>query len=343
MKLRLSSVLKEHILSELPQLIRNVEDAIHRSRKWLAQLGDARTTIIEQKACLTRVSATFTNLIKAAVDGIYTNSFFGDAMTESGFSKRLRARIQFLLLDFRDTMHREGHETQIVEDSPKDERDEPDLPKRVSRDAFTEHVAKLMRRTRGRELPGTFNPMIIGDLFYSQSAPWKDIVDRYCRSILDATRECVELTMGYVVSQTTKDKLLLEIIRPSLNNLQEHLEKRVETVLRPYQRGHPITYNHYFTSTIQNAKRDRWKREVTRKPNSFFGKGSDTQGKSVQHHGLFSTNDLSQYLNSTVEPDMDQYACSEAIYCMEAYYKVYLFLSNYIFLLSQDLLDARLP
>jgi hypothetical protein len=32
-----------------------------------------------------------------------------------------------------------------------------------------------MRKSRGRELPGTFNPLIIGELFTEQCQSWRDI------------------------------------------------------------------------------------------------------------------------------------------------------------------------
>ena len=316
---RLSSVLKDHILRELPQLIRDVEDGIHRCRERLEQLGDARDTIVEQRIYLTRISEAFSNLVKASMDGTYTDDFFGDAMTVDGYNKRLRAKVQNSLRDFARDMRLRGHREDIV-DSIRGDR--PGFPKQISMQDYTQRVLILMTRSRGRELPGTFNPMIIGDLFFHQSAPWSTLVDQYCNIILDATRECVELALGYVINETTKSKLLRDIIHPALEACRKLLQEKVTTMLEPHRRGHAITYNHYFTDTIQNARRDHFNNETISKLNSFFLHQTDTGNYTISKPASFKTHELANALKNTTEADMDRYACSEAIYCMQAYYKV---------------------
>lgn len=38
--------------------------------------------------------------MKAAVDGVYTDPFFGSAMTGDGYTRRLRTVVQNMLTDF---------------------------------------------------------------------------------------------------------------------------------------------------------------------------------------------------------------------------------------------------
>ena len=98
LKPRLSTVLKDQIVSELPSLMHDVELGIDDCRKRLVRLGEARETLQEQRLYLLHISQSFTSLIKAAVDGVYTHEFFSPAETDIGFSKRLRAVAQDLLL-----------------------------------------------------------------------------------------------------------------------------------------------------------------------------------------------------------------------------------------------------
>lgn len=97
---RLSSALKDQIISELPGLIRDIESGIADSRVRLNQLGDARGTANEQRLYLIRISASFSSLLSSAKDGVYDQDFFGDAHTDAGFQKRLRAVVQDHLLGF---------------------------------------------------------------------------------------------------------------------------------------------------------------------------------------------------------------------------------------------------
>lgn len=44
-------------------------------------------------------------------------------------------------------------------------------PGEISRLAYIKEVKELMKKSRGCELPGTFNPLIIGELFTEQCQP----------------------------------------------------------------------------------------------------------------------------------------------------------------------------
>ena len=96
---------------------------------------------------------------------------------------------------------------------------------------------------------------------------------------------------------------------------------KLDEILTPYQNGHAITYNHYFTETIQKVREDRHEAEIARKLKQFLGHKEDTtmDNVSVKKERMPS---LVSALTSRTESDMDRYACSEILDCMEAYYKV---------------------
>ena len=324
---RLSDVLKEQIISELPELIRDIESGLADCRKRLRHLGDARGTANEQRLYLVRISETFSSLLSSAGNGVYDQDFFGDARTDVGFKKRLRAVVQDLLLDYAQAMQRDGHFEQIISDDDDNSDDpvnigKPTFSRRSTlRSEYMEAVGELMRRTRGRELPGTFNPMIVGDLFFAQSQPWANLVHNYMDQIIAAARTTVELILAHSADASTTESLLREIINPALEDCVEKLRQKVEEVLRPHQRGHPITYNHYFTDTIQKARTDHAKKQQSKILYSFFGKKTRFAAYSPPSEDL-DIEKLLEALNPETEGSMDRFACSEATYCMEAYYKV---------------------
>jgi len=115
LKPRLSTVLRDQIISELPSLINDVEVGIADCRNRLAKLGEARGGLKEQRRYLMHVGQSFGSVVKAAVGGTYVDDFFGSAKSKEGYSKRLRAVIQAILIDFAENMQRNGHVRKVVD------------------------------------------------------------------------------------------------------------------------------------------------------------------------------------------------------------------------------------
>ncbi len=321
LKPRLSSLLKDQILAELPSLIEDVMAGVRECKEILNKLGDSRGTLLEQRQHLLRVSQEFASLAKSAIDGMYIEGFFGSAMDDEGYSKRLRAVIQNTCQDFAESMRRKGHAKQIVEEVDVSALTPASHPRQISRSAYITEVMTLMKRSRGCELPGTYNPLIIGNLFYEQSKKWGNLVDQYAESILDATRITLNAILEKTADEATGEGLRRYILNPAIDALKGDLEATVASILEPHQRGHPITYNHYFTDNIQKAKAQHRKDSLTRQLDSFFGTDSETGHTQVKSFA-FDVANLLHALDQGTEADMDRYACSEAIDCMQAYYKV---------------------
>ena len=318
LKPRLSNVLREQITSVLPNLIEDVERGINDCNVRLDRLGDIRETLQEQRQYLVRISQRFSALVKSAVDGIYGDEYFGDPTTPIGESKRLRAVIQDLLLRFAKDLHLNGQQQKIINEV--DEAANGDIGRTIQHSDYLDHVHDLMRKTRGRELPGTFNPLIIGDLFFEQSRPWKALTNRYCRDVLNAIKTSLEYTIDTITDSKTAEGLLKELLYPAMMTRTSHLHTKVSEVLEPYHSGHAITYNHYFTETIQKARKEHHEKEHAKRVRAFFGAQPNDSSIYIDDQVDFSK--LVESLDISSEADMDRFACSEATYCMIAYYKV---------------------
>ena len=182
------------------------------------------------------------------------------------------------------------------------------------------HIQHLMKRTKGRELPETFNPMIVSDLFSEQSTPWKPIARSHVDKVWKAAKEFLGHAAAYVADATTSRALFQKIFEPALNRLLEILNEKTTELLTPHQRSHPITYNHYFTETFQKLRNENKQNEYSEIIKKFFGLSS----LEISHY-CGRNHDLYQLVTTLVqhtEPDLTYFACSEALDCMKAYYKV---------------------
>ena len=322
---RLSRVLLNQIKTELPALVEDIEKGVREATKKLDKLGEKRATVDEQRLFLLRIGQSFQALTKAAVDGTYVDPFFGEISSDGGDAKRLRAVVQNLNIGFAETMWKHGHRRRILDPMTH----VPDHivqsnARAVTRDAFENEIVGLLQRNRGRELPGMFNPMIVGEMFHQQAQPWEDRARSHIKNICDAVETFLELTMAHLADESTSSNLLRDVIGPLLSERAKEINIKLDEILTPFTRGHPITYNHYFTETIQEIRQKRLERDVKDRlrklsPN-LLKDGNGSLAEQVDDKVKVS--DLVSALSSRNEADMDKYAASEILLCMEAYYKV---------------------
>lgn len=314
---RLSRVLLDQIKAELPSLVEDIQNSLQDCQSRLAKLGNRRNTLNEQKVFLLEISQSFQSLTKAALDGNYTDPFFGSPCDSENYSNRLRANVQNLNLNFAEVMRVRGHSRDIVERVLPD----MDMATSVSRAAFTQEIKALLSTSRGRELPGMFNPLIVGDLFREQSEKWESLAQEHLQETKDIVRTFLESTLLHLTDKNTSEAILREVIGPLEDQRLTKLDDKLEEILAPHQKGHPITYNHYFTENIQNMRKKSLEKELKSSLSQYF---SRTKGDADSGHVYFGklASELAATLASQNIADPDGFACSEILLCMEAYYKV---------------------
>ncbi|KAK3669799.1 hypothetical protein LTR78_010316 [Recurvomyces mirabilis] len=270
---RLSTVLKEQIISELPALLRDIESGLVDARDRLDHLGDSRRTTHEQRLYLIRISEDFSSLLSSANGGTYGRDFFW------WLQEAAQSRDPGPVTGFAHTMRRSGHLQQILDDDEVDSGDHLSVsasirPRSIVRSAYME-------------------------------GPWSDLVQEYMDHVVAAARTTVELILAHSADASTAESLLREIINPAFEHCVGNVRRKVQEVLQPHQ---------------QSSERTN-KRQQLQILRSFFGDKSRSAayGASSQNVDLERLLDA---LNPEPEGSMDQFACSEATYCMEAYYKV---------------------
>lgn len=319
---RLGKILHNHILTEMPSMLKDVDAGITECERKLAALGSSRGSQDDQRMYLLQASMKFGHLMSSSNDGMYTDSFFGSGVDDEDFQKRVCAISTSILNQFRDEITRHGHAIEVVESLPKNYKAVKGRPQKMLQEDFYKHVEFLMERNRGRELPGLFNPAIVKPLFLDQSRPWRPLVMRTLDELLDTSRTAVRLVLNTTADKTTVEGILSEIINPAIEPLETALKAKAEQDLVPFEKW-PSTYNHYFTDNLQKQREDQHMKNLDAALYSFLGVDpTDEDIKSRMYSGGFDVRALRNALKQATQKNMKRFAAIEASNAMFAYYKV---------------------
>lgn len=324
---RLSKILLDQIKRYLPRLMDDIQTSIEECRTKLAKLRDSRSTAEEQRQFLLKLGQSFQALCWAAIDGNYDDKFFGDPSSDEEYCKRLRAVVQNLNIGFSELMRKKGHHRKIgsrsveVVESDVARIDGPapishaDLqPISMSRADAIEWIRKLLVRSRGRELPGSFNPLLVSELFRDQSRPWEQTAREHVENIWMASKAFLESLLDSLTDEDTIEALFTHWIDPKLTARFEKANERLDALLTDRER-HAITYNHYYTEVLQSLREERQVNELGAKIQRFMD-SSSTYGEALD------VTRLAKSLATQSESDMDKFACSELLDSVQAFYKV---------------------
>ena len=293
---------------------------------------------------LMKISMRINDILKSATKGYYDSDFFGSIDMEAGVDsteniRRFRAVIQHLNMSFANDMRLRGHkfafeagpgdEEREIEEDTKAERELDELedeeetptflpvPKKLTRKEAVCWVKKTLERSRGYELPGTFQPMLISQLFWEQSGPWEQLASQHITRVAQACRDFVATVLGAIAPTEFQERLnainVDAALSKSLTDARAELAKLLQDKAR-----HPSTYNHYFTTTIQKMR--------LRKHQSMTKSASKAAEKTIVdiNYGNVAHVDpdkLASHMNKAIEPDMDIFSSQEALDTQRAYYK----------------------
>jgi hypothetical protein len=309
----------------------------------IEKLGDRRDTTNEQRMVLMKISMRISDILNSATKGYYESSFFGSINMDAAVDapeniRRFRAVIQHLNINFATNMRLRGHkyafgagpgdeEQEIEEDLKaqeelKDLEEHPSLmflpkPKKLTRQEAIEWVKKTLERSRGYELPGTLQPMLISQLFWEQSQPWEQIASQHVSTIASVCKEFIDTVLQDAAPSEFKDRLSTLCVDGTLTQALTGAKEELHKILKDKDR-HPTTYNHYFTTTIQKM-RQRKHQKITKKASKASEISMYDRDAKLQKY--VDPGKLTEAMDKTIEPDMDVFSSQEALDIERAFYK----------------------
>lgn len=184
---------------------------------------------------------------------------------------------------------------------------------------MSDQAGQLYRKTRGRELPGNYNHVLLAELFHHQSKNWNTIAKAHVADVLQKVRLFMDDAVQYIsvddqVSSEMGERIS-DLLDDSMQQASEELDK-----LCSDKAQQPITYNHYYTDNIANARRGamrNWVREAMQ--DAAVGVYN---GKLHISNTAADADKLLNALQCQVSVNMDEQACSEVLAAFSAYYKV---------------------
>ncbi|KAH7319625.1 P-loop containing nucleoside triphosphate hydrolase protein [Stachybotrys elegans] len=275
LRTRLSSALYYQIETELPSLVDDIKSKLMLYQEELLKLGNPRVTLDDQRYYLFQISQTFQNLAKAATDGTYNHEFFGDAMTAKGRTKRFRAVVQELGEGFARKIYDKGHSHGVL---LKNESSYT-LVDQAAHNLLRYKVVRLMARTRGRELPGMFNPMVVTDLFQEMCSPWEDIAVSHVKEVFNAARVFLTQVFDHICDKPSAQAIIGLIAEPKLDDILKHQREKTMALLKPHQQGHPITYHQLLLQRVQEIRQERDEDAISKVMARFYGSQWKTVGR----------------------------------------------------------------
>lgn len=337
LRLRLALLLFQHVKKELPKLREDLEDLLSYNQEQLTLLGSRRSTVADCKSYLAQLSLDYYEISKAAVNGHYEANYFHNnidyafSLNSPSTVRRTRAVVQMLNSKFSDNLRKQGHKFQIS--IPDDENSDDDdgqvsveifqaakkgPPKPLTKKEALNWVRKVLSRTRGKELPGNFNPLLIGELFWEQSSKWGDMAKAHVEEVSQICSKFLRTLLRDKCPEDVETRIWNSNIEDALKTRTKNAFQELDLLMEDLAE-YPINYNHYYTDTINKRRQDRQK-AIMRKSTE-----DASEPKYYNNLGTIKTIDVEKAVaafSRHSDPDMENFSCREALDCLFAIYKV---------------------
>ena len=179
-------------------------------------------------------------------------------------------------------------------------------------------MIQIYINSRGRELPGNYNHVLMSELFHVQSSKWYTIANDHMTTIYGEIEAFVKAVLNHI---TRDGQILAELLEITKLSLQKSKHAGDEELLRLCQdeKQQPITYNHYYTDNVQNARQESTRNLIKKAMNE--ASIDDWNGRLHISNNTVDAEKLLASVQKRIIVDMDVQACTEALAGLSAYYK----------------------
>ncbi|KAK1811658.1 hypothetical protein LTR12_013959 [Friedmanniomyces endolithicus] len=299
LRVRLSSLLFDHVKRELPNLRQDLDVALAETDAQLGKLGASRASAIECRNYLTSLSLQCLEITKAAVDGHYESAYFQN-QPDSTFDIDSPAPVR----RFRAAIHYSSD----------------GVPARLSHEEALKWVSRVLVRSRGKEPVGNYNPLIIGELFWELSSKWEQFAADHVDQVSKICTMFTNTLLEEACPRDVRTRLTELKIKESLQKRRERAIQELRRILED-KRDFPATYNHYYTDNVQKARTQRMQNDLTK---SIEAATHHERMPGCTSSHTFASIDVAaaiDHFQGQVDLDMQRYSCEEALDCLLSMYK----------------------
>lgn len=291
---KLANILLDHVRKNLDALVKEIQQNLDNRKRTLERLGGPRSSPLQLRAHLDKIASQFQLLSLRAIEGNYSDDFFGglypensvDSMDDSRVRK-LRALVRDLNRTFSYVLATRGCRRRIIVpdhagnniDKERTESDGINLPSflrileaqypfgsppNVTRDTIRFELEPLSSANQGTEFPGTTNDLLAVKVFQDQSRPWEAIARFHIDLILRVVNAFVEKLVTYItgLDERTCSAILSNIVDPFFEEHTLKLEHKLQELLYHFQNGYPQPSDAEFRAMLARRQQTQLTTEV---------------------------------------------------------------------------------
>ncbi|KAI0437420.1 P-loop containing nucleoside triphosphate hydrolase protein [Xylaria telfairii] len=291
---KLANILLDHVRKNLDALIKDIQQNLDNRKRILERLGGPRSSPLELRAHLDKIASQFQLLSLRAIEGNYSDDFFGGLYPDNSFDsmndtrvRKLRALVRDLNRTFSYVLATRGCRRRIIvpghdgnkvvkEPTESDRIGLPSFlrileaqypfgsPPNVTRDAIRLELEPLSSANQGTEFPGTTNDLLAIKLFQDQSRPWEVIARFHIDFILRVVKSFAEKLVTYItgLDERTCSAILSNIIDPFFEERTLKLEHKLQELLYHFQNGYPQPSDTEFRAMLVRRQQTQLTAEV---------------------------------------------------------------------------------
>ncbi|KAF2813497.1 dynamin family protein-like protein [Mytilinidion resinicola] len=349
LRARLSLLLFEHVKNELPKLRSELDGKLSETTTQLVNMGVKRSEAKECREFLTNLSLEFHGVCKSAIAGHYEGTYF-QPKTKDAFSpqstdaiRRLRALVQMMNEKFAARFRTHGHhywiETEETKSKAKSKAKEDgsnEVESDGSKASFLKNMTPIiltepeaikwvkdaLTRSRGRELSGTFNPLLVGELYWEQASKWRELSTDHLE---DMSHICSTFLTILLKEKCPKDlySRVRSIIQDALKERDDNAYAELERLMADL-REYPINYNHYYLSEVQKKLMEKENLAFQKAVKDASTETERGEGEETHKSTHVDVGQLAKTFRKTMsgDGDMGQHSCAEILHRVIAIYKV---------------------
>ena len=112
-------------------------------------------------------------------------------------------------------------------------------PKKIKRDEAFEWVRRVLVRTRGRELVGNFNPLLVGELFWAQCSNWKPFAVEYLEDVAQICTRFLNILLQDKCPKDIISRLRVSLVQDALKTRYDGALQELELIMED-TKSYPI-------------------------------------------------------------------------------------------------------